>query len=65
MGVGADLRPVHECTSDPQIVQQVIFARIQPLSTDGRGYCLISKSLLGEVIIAALAFKVIEFSPSI
>ena len=23
MGVGADLRPVHECTSDPQIVQQV------------------------------------------
>jgi hypothetical protein len=62
MGVGADLRPVHECTSDPQIVQQVIFTRIQPLPTRVRGYSLISKSMRAAIITAAFAVLSIIYS---
>jgi hypothetical protein len=55
IGVGAGLRPIHECTSDPQIVQQVTLTRMQPAATAGSGYSLISKSFPAAVITAALA----------
>ena len=62
MGVGADLRPIHECTSDPQIVQQVTLTRMQPRSIADRGYSLISKFLPAAVITAAFAVLAIVYS---
>jgi hypothetical protein len=42
------------CRSDPQIVQQVIFTRMQPFPTLGRGYSRISSAFFAAVMTAAL-----------
>lgn len=56
IGRGAFLRPVQECTSDPQMVQQVIRTQMQPFSARGTGYSMILKSAPGFSITAALAY---------
>jgi hypothetical protein len=62
IGVGALRLPVQECTSDPQIVQQVTLTRMQPGSTAGRGYALISRSFSAAIITAAFAVLAIVYS---